>query len=36
MKIEVLIEDRRWQQADLERLSVKALRAVLAPLGGTV
>ena len=30
MKIEVLIEDRRWQQAELERLSVKALQAVLA------
>ena len=30
MKVEVLIEDCRWRQSELERLSVKALQAVLA------
>ena len=30
MKVEVLIEDYRWDQAELERLSVTALQAVLA------
>ena len=30
MNVEVLIEDCRWEQAELERLSLKALQAVLA------
>ncbi|MGB0170126.1 MAG: rRNA maturation RNAse YbeY, partial [Paracoccaceae bacterium] len=29
MNVEVLVEDCRWEQAELERLSVKALQAVL-------